>query len=162
MPPRSPGAAFAFGHPAHFIALGFGSGLSPIGPGTAGTLLAIPFHFGLVAVLPLPWRLLLIAVLFLAGIWACGRTGRDLGVADHGSMNWDEFVAFLFVLTFTPPGLEWCLAALLLFRLFDIVKPPPVSTVDRLVTGGIGVMLDDVAAAGYTLLSIALMMRWFR
>jgi len=100
--------------------------------------------------------------MFVVGIWACGRTGRDLGVPDHGSMNWDELVAFLFVLTFTPSSLGWNTLAFVLFRFFDIVKPPPVGLVDRVVKGGLGVMLDDFVAAAYTLLAMVVLMRILR
>jgi phosphatidylglycerophosphatase A len=144
--------AFARAHPAHFIALGLGTGLSPVAPGTVGTLLAWP-AYALLARFLRPWEIaVLSAGLFVVGVWACGRTGRDLGVSDHGGMNWDEFVAFLFVLTFTPQTWLWQGLGLVLFRIFDVLKPPPVSTLDRQVKGGLGVMLDDLAAAGYALL----------
>jgi len=158
MKARAPDGRFAVSHPAHFIALGFGTGLVPLGPGTAGTLAAVPLFYLLSFLLSPRGMLVACAVMFLLGVWACGRTGRDLGVADHGSMNWDELVAFVFVLTFTPLSLEWNAVAFVLFRFFDIVKPPPVSTVDRMVKGGLGVMLDDFVAAAYTLLLMALAM----
>ncbi len=88
-------------------------------------------------------------------IWACGRTGRDLGVSDHGSMNWDEVVAFLLVLLLTPEGLGWQLSAFVLFRFFDVVKPPPIDYFDRTLKGGFGVMFDDLLAAFYALLAMA-------
>src|SRR6266850_798203 len=97
-----PTARFAFTHPAHFIALGFGTGLSPLAPGTAGTLLAFPLFLLLELWLPPLSQLGLIVVFFGIGIWACERTGRDLGVPDHGAMNWDEAVAMLLVLLLTP------------------------------------------------------------
>jgi phosphatidylglycerophosphatase A len=158
MSPPAPTGRFAWSHPAHFIALGLGSGLIPFAPGTVGTLLAIPVFYALAFVLSPRAMLLACAVMFVIGVWACGRTGRDLGAEDHGSMNWDELVAFVFVLTFVPLSLKWNAAAFVLFRFFDIVKPPPVSTVDRLVGGGLGVMLDDFVAAAYTLLLLALSM----
>lgn len=150
-----PTPAFMLAHPAHLIALGFGTGLAPIGPGTVGTLLAIPFYAVLLGYYsPLEIFALCLA-LFLVGVWACGRTGRDLGVSDHGGMNWDEVVAFLIVLTFIPTAWTWQLAAFVLFRLFDIVKPPPIRRIDMRVKGGFGVMLDDIFAAFYTLLVLA-------
>jgi phosphatidylglycerophosphatase A len=155
-----PGVGFLLSHPAHFIALGFGTGLSPVAPGTVGTLLAFPFYAVLAYWLAPEWVAAAIGCFFLVGIWACGRTGRDLGVADHGGMNWDEIVAFLAVLVFTPAGLAWLAAAFVLFRVFDIVKPPPIRHVDRQVKGGFGVMLDDVVAAFYTVLVLAVAKRF--
>lgn len=157
-----PDARFVVAHPAHFVALGFGTGLAPIAPGTVGTLLAFPIFFGLEAALaPLggwPARLVFLALLaafFAIGVWACGRTGRDLGVADHGCMNWDEVVAFLLVLMLTPEGVAWQAVAFFLFRFFDVVKPPPIRHFDRTLKGGFGVMFDDVLAAFYALLVLA-------
>jgi phosphatidylglycerophosphatase A len=157
-----PNAAFLVEHPSHFIALGFGTGLAPIAPGTAGTLLAFPLFIAYSAALgPLdawPARLVFLAVLaalFILGVWACGRTGRDLGVADHGCMNWDEIVAFLLVLLVTPEGFVWQGFAFVLFRFFDVVKPPPIRHFDRTMKGGFGVMFDDILAAFYALLTMA-------
>ncbi len=146
---------FLFSHPAHFIACGLGSGLSPIAPGTAGTLFAwasYPWlrpHFG-----DQGFALFLLAA-FLIGISACGKTGRDLGVADHGAMVWDEIVPFWFVLFLTPEGWLWQSAAFLLFRFFDIVKPAPARFIDHSMKNGLGVMADDAVAAAYTLFSLA-------
>lgn len=142
-------------HPAHIIALGFGTGLSPKAPGTIGTLLAFPLYIVLLRWLNPLGVLLLCVVLFLIGIWASERTTRAMGVQDPGSITWDEIVAFLIVLVFTPAGWLWQLLAFGLFRFFDIVKPPPIRYVERRVKGGLGVMLDDLLAAGYTLLLLA-------
>lgn len=130
-------------------------GLVPVAPGTAGTLLAFPIFWQLEPRMGAYELLLLIAVLFVLGIWACDRTGRDLGSADHGAMVWDETVAFLLVLAFTPAALVWQACAFLLFRLFDILKPPPIRHFDRTLKGGFGVMFDDMVAAFYTLLVFA-------
>ena len=154
-----PGVGFLLAHPAHFIALGFGTGLSPFAPGTVGTLLAFPLYVVLAQWLAPEWLAAAIAALFALGVWACGRTGRDLGVADHGGMNWDEVVAFLGVLLFTPAGLAWQAAAFVAFRFFDIAKPPPIRSLDRSVKGGFGVMLDDVVAGFYAVLAIAVAKR---
>jgi phosphatidylglycerophosphatase A len=156
-----PDARFVFGHPAHFIAFGFGSGLAPVAPGTAGTLLALPLWWVLSAGYAAPVLLLLIGALFAAGIWACELTGRHLGVTDHGAMVWDETVAFLLVLAIVPASLAWQVAAFLLFRFFDIVKPSPIRQLERRYKGGFGVMFDDLLAAGYTLLVLALFKRLF-
>jgi phosphatidylglycerophosphatase A len=160
--PRAPDLRFALSHPAHFIALGLGSGVIPFAPGTVGTLVAVPVFYGLALFLSPRGMVLACAVMFVAGVWACDRTGRDLGDPDHGAMNWDEIVAFVLVLTFTPLTLRWNALAFVLFRAFDILKPPPVGAVDRLVKGGLGVMLDDLVAAAYTLLLLALGMRLIR
>ena len=156
MPTLRPTVAFLLAHPAHFLALGFGTGLAPIAPGTVGTLLAFPLYAVLAQWLAPAAILAVLPLLFLIGVWACGRTGRALGIADHGGMNWDEIVAMLGILVFTPPALGWQVFAFFAFRFFDVVKPPPVGYYDRTVKGGFGVMLDDVLAAGYTLLVIAL------
>lgn len=157
-----PTLGFALSHPAHFLALGFGTGLAPVAPGTVGTLLGFPLYKGLEWWLgPLDtWTarlqfLAILAALFLVGVWACARTGRDLGVADHSAMNWDEIVAFTLVLLVTPAGWGWQTFAFFAFRFFDVVKPPPIRHVDRTVKGGFGVMLDDLLAAFYALLLMA-------
>lgn len=148
---------FLFSHPAHFIACGMGSGLSPLAPGTAGTLFAW-------AVYPLlrpafgiddGGFAMFLLVAFAYGVLACNRTGQDLGVADHGAIVWDEIVPFWTVLFLAPIGLLWQLAAFLLFRCFDIVKPPPADWFDQTIKNGFGVMMDDLVAAGYTLLALA-------
>jgi phosphatidylglycerophosphatase A len=158
---KAPGARFAVGHPAHFIALGFGTGLAPLGPGTAGAMLAFPIHMLLGRWLDAAWLLGVVAAFFAIGIWACGRTGRDLGAADHGAMNWDEVVAMMLILVVIPDRLEWWVFAFAAFRFFDIVKPPPIRHIDRTVKGGFGVMLDDIVAAFYTLLLVAIVKRAF-
>jgi len=154
-----PSAAFAFGHPAHFIALGFGAGLSPRAPGTAGTLLAFPLWWVFGGSGDPVLLLAVLAFLFGAGVWACGVTGRHLGVPDHGAMCWDEVVAFLLVLALVPDHPGWQAAAFVLFRAFDILKPPPVRQAEKRWKGGFGVMFDDLLAAGYTLLVLAVVKR---
>ncbi|MEW5781872.1 MAG: phosphatidylglycerophosphatase A [Pseudomonadota bacterium] len=155
-----PPVGFLLSHPAHLIACGFGSGLSPFAPGTAGTLFAwltypllrLPFPAdGAFAVF------LLLA--FVLGVTSCQITGRTLGVADHGSIVWDEIVPFWAVLMMTPTGWLWQLAAFLWFRFYDIVKPPPARYFDERVKNGLGVMLDDVIAAAYTIFTLALFKR---
>lgn len=156
-----PGLAFAFAHPAHFIALGFGAGASRFAPGTVGTLLAFPLWWMVRPVYGPLETLVLVAALFGLGVWACDLTGRHLGVADHGAMCWDEVVAFLAMLAVVPDDAWWQLAAFFLFRIFDVVKPPPIREVERRLKGGFGVMFDDVLAAGYALLVLALAKRFF-
>lgn len=142
-------------HPAHLLAFGFGAGLVPGAPGTAGTLLALPLFWLAQPRLAAIEFLLLLAIMFVAGVWACEKTGRALGMPDHGGMVWDEIVAFLLVLFFTPDSMYWQAFAFLLFRLFDILKPPPIRYFDQTLKGGFGVMFDDIIAAFYTLLMLA-------
>lgn len=155
-----PRAKFVFTHPAHFIAFGFGAGLSPFAPGTAGTLVAFPLWWLIGGAYSLPVLFGILAFLFAVGVWACGITGRHLGIADHGAMCWDEVVAFLLVLAIAPSEPAWQAAAFFLFRAFDVVKPPPIRQLERRMKGGFGVMFDDILAAGYTLLVLALAKRF--
>ncbi|NBB69928.1 MAG: phosphatidylglycerophosphatase A [Alphaproteobacteria bacterium] len=140
----------ALGSPDGLLAFGFGSGLSPFAPGTAGSLVAVPLALPLVW-LPLPAALAVIAAAFLFGIWLCDRVGKRLEVHDHSGIVWDEFVGLWLVLVFVPQHWAWWLAAFLAFRLFDALKPWPIAWFDRRVHGGFGVMLDDLLAAGYAL-----------
>ncbi|HTD03412.1 phosphatidylglycerophosphatase A [Undibacterium sp.] len=156
-----PTARFMLAHPAHFLAQGFGSGLSPIMPGTSGTLFAwLAFN-----VLSSRWPeiftafnwSIIIVVGFFIGVWACQVTGRHMGVADHGSMVWDEIIAFWLVLIFiVPADFSTQCWAFVWFRFFDMVKPPPIRWFDQHIKGGFGVMWDDIVAAFYTLLLFAL------
>ena len=156
---KPPTLRFLFAHPAHLIALGFGAGLSPVAPGTFGTLVALPLAAALRTYATDAVYLAAVAVAFLVGIWAAGRTGRDLGVGDHGAIVWDEVVAFLLVLFFVGAEPIREAFAFLLFRLFDIAKPPPARFIDREWHGGFGVMADDIVAACYALLVLALWQR---
>lgn len=142
-------------HPAHFFSLGFGSGLVPKGPGTAGTLVAFPVYWLLAPLLNDFWFIVMLVVAYFVGVWMCNKTGQVLGVEDHGGIVWDEIVAFLLVLFFTPAGIAWQILAFVLFRFFDIVKPQPIKHFDQNLHGGMGVMFDDILAAGYTLLCLA-------
>ncbi len=147
-----PDPAFLLRHPAHLIAFGFGAGLAPKAPGTAGTVLGLPLFWGIAALArDLPARLALLAAAFLLGVWACARAGRALGVADHGGIVWDEIVAYALVLLFTPPGWLWIALAFALFRLFDILKPWPIRFFDTRLKNGFGVMFDDLLAAVYAI-----------
>jgi len=147
-----PSLKFVFAHPAHLIAFGFGSGLASRAPGTVGTMLGLPLFWLIVTLAPdLPNQLILLLAGFVLGVWACGRTGRALGVADHGGMVWDEIVAFALVLVFTPAGWMWIALAFALFRLFDILKPWPIRFADIHLKNGFGVMFDDLLAAAYAI-----------
>jgi len=156
-----PTVAFLFRHPAHFIALGAGSGLAPVAPGTFGTLAAIPLALLLRTYAGDAEFIAAIVIVFAVGAWASQVTGRNLGVPDHGAIVIDEVAAFLLILYFV--GTDWIRVAIafLLFRLFDIWKPPPIRQLDAVMKNGVGVMLDDLLAAGYTLLVLALWQRTF-
>ncbi len=152
-----PPLSFLLRHPAHLIACGFGSGLSRIAPGTAGTAFAWIAYPLLRAWFPDDTGFgVFLLLMFAVGVPACHITGRHLGVVDHGSIVWDEVVPFWTVLLLTPAGWLWQLGAFLLFRGYDILKPAPASFFDEHVKNGFGVMMDDVVAAGYTLLTLAL------
>lgn len=152
-----PSWRFLLSHPAHLVAFSFGAGLAPVAPGTWGSLIAFPVYWLISPRLEPVEFLLMLIVLFALGVWACEVTGRAIGVSDHGGMVWDETVAFLLVLFFVPATLPWQAAAFLLFRLFDILKPPPIGYYDQKLKNGFGVMLDDLIAASYTLLVLAVM-----
>jgi phosphatidylglycerophosphatase A len=158
---RSPAipVSFLLARPAHVVALGFGAGLAPVAPGTFGTLVALPIAWLLQASGSDAVYLAVTALLFVAGVFAADVTARDLGVADHGAIVIDEIVAFLVVLFFTPRTWLAQAGAFALFRLFDIVKPPPIREVDARMKGGFGVMLDDLLAAAYALLVLAIVAR---
>lgn len=136
---------FDMRNPVHILATGFGSGLSPIAPGTMGTVIAIPFYL-LLAEFELIHYLMICVAGFVVGIWLCDRTAKDMGVHDHGGIVWDEMIGFLVSMIAVPSGWYWILAGFILFRLFDILKPWPISWLDRRVSGGFGIMLDDLVA----------------
>ena len=164
--PIRPTAAFMLRHPAHAIALGFGSGLSPKAPGTVGSLWGWASWLLIQNSLSLTTQAALIFVSLLIGWWACTLTARHMGVSDPGSIVWDEIVAmWLILFLLMPAGFMAQLSAFLLFRFFDTVKPGPVAWADRLFKGfgwrgGWGVMFDDLVAALCTLIVLALW-RWF-
>jgi len=157
----APTVAFLFAHPAHFMALGFGAGLARLAPGTVGTLVAIPLALLLRRYTNDVGFVVTIVALLVAGAWAAQVSGRNMTDADHGAIVIDEVVAFLVVLFFV--GDDWLRVAFafLLFRFFDIVKPPPIRQLDASLKNGFGVMLDDLLAAGYALLVLALWQRLF-
>jgi len=164
----TPSFGFLRRHPAHWVALGFGSGLAPRAPGTIGTLWAWAAFVVLdrwLGLGPLQWGLL-IAAAFVVGWWACTTTARHLGIADPGAIVWDEVLAFWLVLWIVmPAGLLGQAVAFGLFRFFDAVKPGPIGWADRrfkLRVGeaigwrqGFGILFDDLVAAFCTLLVIA-------
>jgi phosphatidylglycerophosphatase A len=134
-----------FSNPAQFLAFGFGSGLSPIAPGTVGTIVAVPLYL-LVADLSLPAYSMFILVTAVLGTWFCDVASRQLGVHDHPGIVWDEFVGYWITMWAMPHSWNWILAGFVAFRIFDIIKPWPISLLDRHVKGGFGIMIDDVVA----------------
>jgi len=150
------------GHPAGWIATGFGSGLSPVAPGTAGSLAALLPWLALKE-LSLAYYALALILAFALGVWACDWVVRKLLVADPGYAVWDEFVGLWIALApvaFVPGSWWWIAGGFILFRIFDIWKPWPVSWADRSVGGGFGVMLDDAVAGAYAAIALILMLRW--
>lgn len=144
---------FDIKNPIHFLALGFGSGLSPKAPGTMGTLAAIPL-FLLCSLLPLNGFIIITVLISLVGIWICDKASKDAGVHDHGAIVWDEIAGFFITMIAIPVSWQTVLLGFVIFRIFDIIKPWPISIADKKVGGGFGIMLDDVIAG---VLALALM-----
>ena len=148
-----PSARTVLGSPVHLVAFGFGSGLAPNAPGTSGTLVGILLWWALGGLPPVPYFGAVLA-LFLLGCWVCGRSAELLGVHDYGGIVFDEIVGYLIAAAPLLPGLRptggggllGVVAAFVLFRIFDIVKPWPIRALDRRVGGGLGIMIDDVVA----------------
>jgi len=132
----------------HFAALGFGAGKVPVAPGTFGTLVAVPIYLSLRETGIVAYALT-VAAMFVAGVWLCDVTERDLEAHDAPSIVWDEIVGYLVTMFAAPVGWIWVVAGFALFRLFDIAKPFPIRVADRRVRGGFGVMLDDLLAGVY-------------
>lgn len=146
--------------PGSFIAFGFGTGLAPKAPGTVGTLVALPLYW-----LIQDWSLLayisLVVLAFIFGVWICQTTADWLKLQDPSGIVWDEVVGYLVTMTAAPSGWQWMVAGFLLFRLFDIWKPWPVSLADKKLHGGLGIMLDDVVAGVYAALTMLLISLFF-
>jgi len=136
---------FRLSDPVQFLALGFGSGLAPKAPGTFGTLAAIPV-FLLIAQLPVSQYMAVLSVMALFGVHICGYTAKAIGVDDHPAIVWDEIVGFLITMVLVPVSVTTVIVGFLLFRFFDIVKPWPISAVDKKLHSGLGIMLDDIIA----------------
>lgn len=140
--PRQPRV---FTNPIQFLAFGFGSGLMPKGPGTAGTLMAVPL-FLLTESWSLPLYSAVVLLAAVLGIWVCGAASKQLGVHDHGGIVWDEFVGYWITMWAMPASWVWIIAGFVVFRVLDILKPWPISVLDKNVGGGFGIMIDDVVA----------------
>lgn len=143
-----------------FLAFGFGSGLSRFAPGTMGTIAAVPFALLLKGLPAYAFWPVLVA-LFGVGIYLCDSCSRRLGLHDPGGIVWDEMVAYWLTVAFLPVSWPWWLAAFVLFRVFDILKPWPIRWVERRFGGGLGIMLDDIVAALYAMAILAVGLRVF-
>lgn len=145
-------------NPIHLAAFGFGAGLAPRAPGTAGTLVGLPIV--LVAQdFPLMIQLAVVFFMTAIGVWICQRTADDLAVHDHPGIVWDEMTGYLLTMVAAPPGVVWLVVGFALFRLFDIWKPWPIGWLDKHVNGGAGIMVDDLVAAIYALVVLQILVR---
>ena len=148
-------ARTVFRDPVHILAFGFGTGLSPVAPGTVGSLVGVLFGW-LTLDLGLPLQLAAAAAISLSGIWICGESARRIGVHDHGGIVWDEIAGMYITLLAAPPTVAGWILGFVLFRAFDIAKPWPIRDLDHRLGGGLGIMLDDLAAALYALILLGL------
>lgn len=156
----NPDARTVFTRPDYFLAYGFGSGLAPRAPGTAGSLVGL-LVFVPVLYAPLWVQLLLIVLGFALGVWICDRVANHMSIKDPGGIVWDEFVG-MWIAMLLLPSMLLLPVAFALFRLFDILKPWPVSLADEDLEGGLGIMVDDVVAGLYALASLQLMTMLYR
>ncbi|MEP7704202.1 phosphatidylglycerophosphatase A [Paraglaciecola sp. 25GB23A] len=147
-------------NPLHFLAFGFGSGLAPKAPGTFGTLAAIPLAVLLSFYCPLPIYIGLCVLFSVVGVWICGHTANDMQVHDDSSIVWDEVAGMMITLVAVPLSWQTVLAGFILFRLFDIIKPWPISYLDKHVHGGFGIMADDVLAGIFSLACLHLLIEF--
>ncbi|MDX1335391.1 MAG: phosphatidylglycerophosphatase A [Gammaproteobacteria bacterium] len=150
-PLNQPPAKVVLTNPVHFLAFGLGSGLSPVAPGTTGTMAAIPLAWLMAEYLTLPLYLAVTLVAMVVGFWICGRSSEMLGVHDHRGIVWDEFVGYFITMIAVPQTWYWILLGFLLFRFFDIFKPWPAKQFDASLHNGVGIMIDDVIAGLYAL-----------
>lgn len=136
---------FKLSNPIHFLALGFGSGLAPKAPGTFGTLAGIPVFLLAASLMPIAY-ISLVLLMSVAGVYICGKAAKDAGVHDHGAIVWDEIVGFMITMFLIPISWQSLVLGFVLFRLFDIFKPWPISYLDKHCHGGFGIMIDDIVA----------------
>ena len=148
-------------NPWHFIAFGCGSGAVPIGPGTVGTILAMAIYLLLLNRLPWPAYLLFVVIFTLFSIWLASKVARETGLDDPPGMNIDEFVGYFITMIAAPPQWYWAVIGFLLFRLFDIVKPPPINWCDRHLKGGFGIIFDDILAGLFSAIIIQIFFRLY-
>lgn len=136
---------FNLKNPVHFLAVGFGSGLAPKAPGTFGTLAAIPLFY-LLSFFSNEIILFAIVLSSILGVYLCGKAAKDVGVDDHPAIVWDEFVGYFITMFLTDVTFTTLMVGFILFRIFDIFKPWPISIADKKLHGGLGIMLDDILA----------------
>ena len=146
--------------PWQFLASGFGAGLSPIAPGTMGTLAAMPLWFLMATYLPLAGYLAVTIIAFIVGITICQRASDELGVHDHGGIVWDEFVGLWITMICAPISLPSAILGFILFRIFDVLKPWPIKFIDEKIEGGFGIMFDDVLAGIFALICMQIIFIW--
>ena len=144
--------------PVHFLAFGFGSGLAPKAPGTFGSIVGLIFVWFMLPLSPV-YYIALTVIFLVFGIWLCGASSDSLGVHDHSGIVWDEIVGMLITCFLIPAGWLWLLLGFVLFRIFDIVKPWPISWLDKKVHGGFGIMIDDVIAGLFALACLQVISR---
>ena len=149
-----PDARQVFSSPVHILAFGFGTGLAPKAPGTVGSLIGILFAW-LALPLAMEWRVGIGIAIVAAGVWICGESARRIGVHDHPGIVWDEIAGMYLTLLVVPPQMLLWALSFGLFRLFDIWKPWPIRDLDHRLSGGAGIMLDDLVAALYAALILA-------
>ncbi|MCI2284586.1 phosphatidylglycerophosphatase A [Colwellia sp. MSW7] len=150
-----PNVKFDLKQPIQFLALGFGSGLAPKAPGTFGTLAAIPLFLLLSLLTPIMY-LLAVVVVSIVGIYICDKAAEDVGVHDHPAIVWDEFAGYFITMIMVPISWQSIAVGFVLFRLFDILKPWPISFIDKKISGGLGIMLDDILAGIFSLIIMQL------
>lgn len=141
---------FTLTKPIQFLALGLGSGLAPKAPGTFGTLAAVPLFLLLSMLTPL-YYFIAVIVMSVAGIYICGKAAEEVGVHDHPAIVWDEFVGYFITMFMVPVSWQSILVGFILFRFFDILKPWPISYIDKKISGGFGIMFDDILAGIFSL-----------
>lgn len=150
---------FILTNPIHFLAVGFGSGLSPVAPGTFGTLAAIPLFYA-ASYLANFYYAVVTLFISIAGIYICGKAAEDAGVHDHGSIVWDEIAGYFITMLFIPATWLNIAVGFVLFRIFDIFKPWPISFIDKKIHGGFGIMFDDVLAGAMALAVMHLLLTY--
>lgn len=146
--------------PWQFFASGFGSGMSPVAPGTMGTLAAIPFWYIFATILPTWGYIGMLIITALVGIVICQKASDELGVHDHGGIVWDEFVGLWLTMLFAPVSWTAIILGFLIFRFFDVLKPWPIKVIDAQVGAGLGIMLDDILAGIFSLITLQVILHW--
>lgn len=139
---------FNLKNPIHLLAVGFGTGASPYAPGTVGTLVGIPFFLWM-QYYSLPVYTLILAVMIFVGFWICNVADKASGTHDHPSIVWDEIVGYLLTMWAVPMSWTWIILGFFLFRFFDIWKPYPINWLNDYISGGVGVVVDDLMAGVY-------------